>query len=171
MTRCLCLLAAFSIPFLVTGLRPAAAAQGVESIPGYVDFDSASFQQEATVDLSVDAAQLAVLREEASDHNPELAAMMSDLRAFRLRQYSEPEAQTEASALALIQRLEDTGWAQVAAGPATERQVRIYARPHGNSIAGLAVIAIEAGKEVSIANVVGRISPEALERLGLPIPR
>lgn len=171
MTRSPCLLNGLLILVLLTDFAPATAEMAIEALPGYVDLDSAGFQEAATVDLSVDAAQLALLGEEASGHNPDVAAMMSGLQAFRLRQYSEPEAQTEASAVALMQLLSDTGWEQVTAEALGNRQVYIYVKSQDSAIAGLTVIAIEAGREVSIANVVGSISPTHLERLGLPIPQ
>lgn len=171
MNRSLSLLNGLLILAPLTGSEPAMAEMEAKSLPGYVDLDSAGFQEAASVDLSVDAAQLALLGEEASGHSPEVAAIVSGLQAFRLRQYMGPDAQTEASAVALMQFLGEADWEQVSAEVLGDRQVCIYVKSHDSAIAGLTVIAIETGVEVSIANVVGSISPAHLGSLGLPIPQ
>jgi len=62
------------------------------------------------------------------------------------------------------------GWIPAQTELQGTRQVVVYVRPDGLTIAGITVVAVNAGAEVSIANVVGNILPEQLATLGLPVP-
>jgi hypothetical protein len=69
----------------------------------------------------------------------------------------------------LIEELEDDGWIKAREERQGGQQVCIYARMQDETIAGLAVVTIHPGHLVVVANVVGNIPPDQLERLGLPI--
>lgn len=140
--------------------------------PGQIDLAALGFAPaaEALVDLHIGAAQfdLAALATQSSD--PELAALLGAVKAFHLKQFSPPDDATLIAAGTLAPALIGSGWVPVKTEFQDTRQVVVYVRPKGQGIAGLVVVAVDAGHEVSIVNVVGNISPTQLATLGLPFP-
>ncbi|MFC1526477.1 DUF4252 domain-containing protein, partial [Candidatus Latescibacterota bacterium] len=133
-----------------------------------VDIDTGAFAAKPSVDLSLGVAELAPLALAAS-HDPDLVALISGVKAFRLRQYAATDDTTASSARKLMEDLEADGWTKAREEDRGDQQVCIYTRTQDETIAGLTVISIRPGHLVAIANVVGNIPPDQLERLGLPI--
>lgn len=140
--------------------------------PGEIDLPALGFAPVAAalVDLHIGAAEfdLAALATQPSD--PQLAALLGAVDAFHLKQYSPPDDATVMAASNLAPALIGSGWLPVKTEFQGTRQVVVYARPVDLVIAGLVIVAVDAGLEVSIANVVGNISPTQLATLGLPLP-
>lgn len=126
---------------------------------------------EPAVDLVIGTAEFALAALAAQTHDPDLAALLANVESFCLVQFVPPDQATVIAASALPDALTGAGWQLVQAESQDTRQVTVHLRMAGAVIAGLTVIAIDAGAEVSIANVVGNIQPPQLATLGLPIPQ
>ena len=140
--------------------------------PGHLDLVALGFAPiaEPAIDLQIGAAEfdLAALAAQATD--PDLAALLDNVDAFYLQQFVPPDAATVVAASNLATALIVAGWMPAQTELQGTRQVVVYVRPDGLTIAGITVVAVNAGTEVSIANVVGNILPEQLATLGLPVP-
>ncbi|MBT4099537.1 MAG: hypothetical protein HOM68_13525 [Gemmatimonadetes bacterium] len=167
--RCLDLLRLLLVFSLLAA--PAYAGDG-GSEPGRLDLVALGFEPvvEPTVDLTIDAAQFAIAALVAAETDADLAALLGNVEAFCLRQYSPPDAATFAAAQVLPAAIVADGWQLVQAETQGSRQVTVHLKLDGLVVGGLAVIAIDADREVSVANVVGNIQPAQLATLGLPLP-
>ena len=159
------------ITLLCLSLAPI-AADAVTS-PGQVDLTALGFAPgaEATTNLTIGSSDFAVAALIAQATDPDLSALLANVKAFSLRQYAPPDAATIAATQALTTGLLADGWQLVEAELQDTRQVSVYAMVDGAIVAGLVVIAVDAEHEVSVANVVGDIQPSQLATLGLPIPQ
>jgi hypothetical protein len=156
---------------LLSILLSSGAGRADDSL-GYLDLAALGFAPTAApaIDLQIGAAEfdLAALAAQATD--PDLAALLDNVDAFYLQQFVPPDAATVVAASNLATTLILSGWMPAQTELQGTRQVVVYVRPNGLTIAGITVVAVDAGAEVSIANVVGNILPEQLATLGLPVP-
>ena len=158
--------------FVLAGPTPS-CADGSSGQIGYVDLDSLGFAPtaEPAVELVIGSAEFSVAALAAQATEPDLASLLASVETFCLHQYAPPDAETVDAATALISALEDGGWQLSQFDLQGTREVSVYVMAQGEMIAGLAVIAIDPGLEVTIANIVGDIDPLKLTTLGLPIPQ
>ncbi|MDA0338159.1 MAG: hypothetical protein O2782_23560 [bacterium] len=159
------------IAVLLTILFTVAPGRASDSV-GHLDLAALGFAPtaEPAVDLQIGAAEfdLAALAAQATD--PNLAAVLANVDAFHLQQFVPPDAATVIAASNLATALITAGWLPAQSEFQGTRQIVVYVRLVGPIVAGLAVVAVDAGREVSIANVVGNILPQQLATLGLPLP-
>ena len=156
------------IPIL---LPEVCASQKLEDLPGYVDFGSIEGlnEEEASVEVFLRDSLLHLVAAAARKDEPELSAMLDELRLIQVRVF--PFEGEEADAFkgrmdATATELESMGWEKVVRVRDDHEEVYVHLRMEDDEIVGLLVMAVEPGDEVVFVNIVGRIDPEQLGRLG-----
>lgn len=160
--------------FVVLTCLVATLSAGADGGPtaGQLDLVSLGFEPVAvpSIDLDIGTAEFAAAALAVQPTDPDLAALLANVSAFSLLQFAPPDAATLGAAQVLPGAIVGAGWVPVQTDTQGTRTVTIHAKFNGLLVSGLTVIAIDPGREVSIANVVGDIQPTQLVSLGLPIP-
>lgn len=158
--------------FAACSVLPATAGEPDIGV-GMVDLDALGFEPgaEPAFGLVLGSAQFDVAALAAQATDPELAGQLAAVEAFCLHQYLAPDAMAIDAAGDLLLALVADGWQLARQELQDTRQVSVYLKSEAGEIAGLTVVAIDPGLEVTIANVVGNIEPARLTSLGLPIPQ
>ncbi len=157
-----------SFLLVASSARPGAGSD----TPGHLDLVALGFDpvEEPSTDLTIGSAEFAVASLAAQASDPDLAALLGNVEAFSLRQFTPPNDATLLAAQSLAASISTDGWLLVQAEAQGTRQVTVHIKLDGVMVGGLTIMALDPGREVSIANVVGNIPPQQLATLGLPIP-
>lgn len=156
---------------LVLGLNRAWAEDGLEKLPGYVDFNSLGLatKSESSVEVYLKGPLLSMVSEASRNEDPELGKVLAKLKLIRVEAFplrSEDREQAEVQIAQAAQLLEQQGWEKVVRVREADEQAYIYLRTEGKVIAGLLVMTIEAKEGLTFVNLVGDLDPLELGRLG-----
>jgi hypothetical protein len=163
----------FSVLFLLLLVAASAAlAQPVlERDPGYVDIAglTAGITDEPTVEVDVRGALLRLVVSSARHDDPELAGMLSRLRAVQVRVYK--LGTRERSAVAgrtaeFSRRLRSQGWEPFVRVRDNDTRVDMMVRTAGERITGLVAFVVGDDSEAVFLNIVGDVNPEQVGRIG-----
>lgn len=128
--------------------------------PGYAAFDSAgALAEHREVGLSLGPAPLALARLFLDDEEPDLGAILKELRAVRVYVYEGiPDEEGMARQLQGIQSdLIDDGWRTIATIREDASRVSVLLRPDGDGRThGMAVI-VQEPTEVVLVNLIGNV--------------
>jgi len=155
-------------------MAPAQQAQAQQaelaSLPGYVDFNEVGtwFDMPANVEVNLRGTLLDLIS--GSTDDPEFSRLMNGLQAIQARGYPMPNG-TQDDVMARFQelssRLESDGWERIVYIRDEEENLYIYAKPDGDSIAGLTVMMADPNeRETMFVNIVGSIRPEEIGKIG-----
>lgn len=153
-----------------TGAAAAAEEPPLEEHPGYFDLDGLGVVDPdgSSVDINLQGAMLrlvgaAVLREE-----PELAELVSQMRAMRVLVAPvddlEPEKTTAAIAHG-VSRLENLKWQRVVRVKEEGEQVHVYLKEVEGEIHGLTLFVFDPTDEMTLINIAGRVDVDLLGAL------
>ncbi len=149
-----------------------AQEQALDREPGYLDFGNieAWFGEEASVEVNVKGALLRLVAEASRGEDPDLATLLSRLKAVQVRVYNlTPEEAKSATLRArdLGKRLERTGWETVARVREEDEDVHMYVKSGARTIEGLMVMVLSPGEQETVfVNIVGDIDPAEIGRIG-----
>ena len=155
---------------LLSWLAPVQGDERLEDHPGYVDFEAIEGSGvEANVAIYLRHPLLRLAAEATRHDEPELAEMLADLKLIQLQAFENAN-----SGLSLLQeqvaliteRAERDGWEQTVRVREEGEQVYVYLRMAGENVVGLLVIAFESAGEIVFVNIVGKIDPARIGRLG-----
>ena len=182
----LCLLAATAATAQPTPRTPPTPpAQNLDRDPGYVDFGRLEswFGDEAKVEIDVRGALLRMVASSSRREDPELANMLSRLRAVQVRVYPLTPAVRNAlrgRTSEFARGLRSAGWESVVRVRDEGSHVDMMLRTLGDHVAGLMVMVTddEDDDEAVFINIVGDVDPDQVGRIGerfgvrnLPNPR
>jgi hypothetical protein len=149
----------------------AAQAQKRADPPGMLPLGELGIfpKDKLTVDIDLHGPLLRLIAGATAGDDPDFAAMISGLQAIRLQVF--PLAGADRAAVKgkverAVRWLEDQGWASTVRVRDGDSEVYIYLKESGGKIVGLTVLALEPGHEAALINIVGRIDPAQLGRLG-----
>ncbi|QXD15485.1 DUF4252 domain-containing protein [Rhodocaloribacter litoris] len=164
---------------LLTGLLllvlpgvPSFAQTPLEDDPGFLDLASmtAWFDREPTLEVDIQGSLLRLVAEASRYDDPELADLLTRLRAIQVRGFPLPRTRFNEIARRTAEvatRLEAAGWDTVLRVRDYDEQVHMYVRVHDNAIAGMVVFVVKPGYDETVfVNIVGEIDPEQVGRLG-----
>ncbi len=160
----LLLILLFSLGVSYTGDEP------IENLPGYVDFGSMKeFQDsESSVEVTLKDPLLSVITKATRKDNPELFKLLSGLKLIQVHTYSlkTPKSKLiKERADKLSLELQKKGWERIVKAKEPKEKDEIYIKTAGERIAGLVVLSIQYGDEVTFVNIVGDIDPDSLDKL------
>lgn len=148
-----------------------APAQKLADEPGYVPFAELGLfpRENLSVEVNLGGGLIKLVAAATKKEDPELSTLLSGLKNIQLQVL--PLAEKEPGALkAKVERavrwLEDRGWTAVVKVHEGNEETFIYLKQSGEQIVGLTVLSFTPGDEAALINIVGRIDPEQLSRLG-----
>ncbi len=159
---------------LLALLAPAAASAQtpLERDPGYIDVDAltAGITEEPTVEVDIRGALLRLVVSSARADDPELAGMLSRLRAIQVRVYKlDPRnrASVATRAADFARRLRADGWEPFVRVRDEGDRVDMLVRTSGDRITGLVALVTDGDDgDTVFMNLVGEVDPEQVGRIG-----
>lgn len=157
---------------LLAVAAPAALAQpDLERDPGYIDVDALTrgITEEPTVEVDVRGALLRLVVASARTDDPELASMLSRLRAIQVRVYklnSRDRSTVAGRTSEFSRRLRTQGWEPFVRVRDDDSRVDMLVRTAGERITGLVALVVGDDDEAVFLNIVGEVNPEQVGRIG-----
>ena len=153
-------------------------AQKLSDQPGYVSIEELGIfpREDLSVEINLDGAILRMVAEATRGDDPAFAQVMSSLKSIQVRVFPLAGAKEDVvrgKVDRAVRWLEDRGWSSMVRVRERGSESYIYLKKSGEQIVGLTILAIEAGDEAAMINIVGRIDPAEIGRLGqsLNIPQ
>lgn len=149
----------------------AASAQKLADEPGYVPLSELGLfpRQDLSVEVNLGGGLIKLVAAAAKKDDPELSSLLSGLKNIQLQVLplteKDPSA-VKAKVDRAVRWLEDKGWTAVVKVREGAEETFIYLKQTGDQIVGLTVLSFTPGDEAAFINIVGRIDPEQLSRLG-----
>lgn len=142
-------------------------------MPGYVDFGAMEIfgDVEATVEVYLKGSLLAMARAAVADEDPELEHMLANIhyihvQVFELDRGMDTE-QIKSKTRDVAKQLDKKGWEMVVKVREDDEYVYVYLLPgKDDTIDGLVVMAVEDDDEAAFVNIVGKINPENIGKIG-----
>jgi hypothetical protein len=163
------------VSLLLAGLclvRPTHAQDDFTNDPGYIDLNTVEtwFGAQPRVEVNIKGALLELVAEASRYEDPELADLLTKLRAIQVRGFDLAPADygvLETRISDLGQRLEADGWDTVVRVREDNEYVNMFVRVHEGAIAGMMVMTLAPGDDESyFINIVGQIDPSQIGRIG-----
>lgn len=142
------------------------AAQQIKFPPA---FDKLAAKASETVNVNLDVSMLGLAGKLMSGEKSEEAAakkLLSGLKGIYVRgfKFAKPGEYARTDLDAVREQLKDPNWNCIVSVRGKEEETEICLYRQGETVAGLIVLAAEP-KELTVVNIVGPISPEALATL------
>jgi len=166
-TLCLLLLT-----FAGMAAAPAAgAAPAPPPSPGALPFGELEIfaRKDLTTEINLSGALLKLIGNATREDDPEFAKLVSGLQAIRVQVAPVKDLDAEKVRARMdhtVGWLEAQGWTAVVRTKEKGEETYIYTREVQGQIVGLAVLSLEPGKEAAVINIVGRLDPDQIGRLG-----
>lgn len=153
------------------------AQQKLSDQPGYVSVEQLDLfpREDLTVEINLEGALLRMVAAATRGEDPGFAQVISNLKGIQVQVF--PLTGVEEGAVRTkigraVRLLEDRGWKATVRVREKDEESYIYLKESGDQILGLTVLAFTAGEEAALINIVGKLDPAQLERLGrnLDIP-
>jgi hypothetical protein len=149
----------------------AGRAQKVESLPGYVPIEELNLfpPDKLSVEVNLDGPLLRMVAAATKGDDPGFSAVMAALKSIKVQVY--PLKGVDAGGVKVkvgraARWLEDHGWQSSIRVREKGEETYIYLKQTGDRIEGLTLLSLNPGDEAVIINIVGRIDPDQIGRLG-----
>lgn len=156
---------------------PAAFAAPQPAPPGSVPFDELGLfpREKLSVEINLGGPLLRLVAAATRREDPQFSALITSLREIRVQVF--PLASADESAVRTrigraTRWLEDHGWAATVKVREKDEETFIYMKEADGKVEGLTLLSLQPGVEAVLINIVGRLDPDQLGRLGegLDIP-
>lgn len=146
---------------------------GAETLqPGQVDFGQ--FSPPASggdfVEVNVNSSLISMVSRLVPKDQPEVAQLISGLHLIRVNVIGlddQNRADLEKRVKKVRADLDSQGWERVVTALKDGKDASIFIKTQGtNSVAGLAIVVMEANKQAVFINIVGNIRPEQIAEVG-----
>ena len=152
-------------------LAAAGWAQKPESQPGYVPIDELGLfpRDKLEVEINIGPPLLRMIAAGTKQDDPGFSAVMDGLKSIQVQVFPVKGADTGA-VKARIERavhwLESHGWQPTVRVRDQGQETYVYLKMTGDRIEGLTLLSLDPKDEAVVINIVGRIDPAELGRLG-----
>jgi hypothetical protein len=154
------------------------AQQKITDLPGHVSVEQLDLfpREDLSVEINLEGALLRMVAEMTRGEDPDFAQVISNLRAIQVQVFPLTGVDEKAVRTKIgraVRLLEDRGWKATVRVREKDEESYIYLKESGDQILGLTVLAFTAGDEAALINIVGKIDPAQIGRLGrnLNIPQ
>jgi len=157
---------------LLLGAAAALRAEpGPDASPGAVPFDALEIfsRKDLSTEINLEGALLQLVASATAADDPEFSRLVSGLQAIRVQVApltAIDPAKVRAKLDQTVHWLESRGWTAVVRTREKGEETYIYTKQVKGEIVGLAVLSFEPGKEASVVNIVGRLDPAQIGRIG-----
>jgi Domain of unknown function (DUF4252) len=147
--------------------------------PGAIPLDDLNLfpREKLSVEINLEGPILRMVAAATSKDDPKFAQLMAGLKAIHVQVFPLKEGGGAALLRPKIDRmlgwLEDHGWHSIVRVRDKGDQSYIYLKEEDDQIVGLTVLALDSDDDAALINIVGRIDPAEIGRLGrdLDIPQ
>lgn len=149
------------------------------AVPGALSFRDLDLfpRDKLSVEIHLEGSLLHMIANATSKDDPEFASLMTNLKAIHVEVFPLKDHGAAEPLRAKIDRavrwLEDHGWHSTVRVRDKGEETYIYLKETDGQIVGLAILSVEPGEEAALINVVGKLDPAQIGRLGrnLNIPQ
>ncbi len=148
-----------------------ARAQKLESQPGYVPIEELGLfpSDKLSVEINLTGPLLRMVAAATKQEDPDFSAVMASLKSIQVQVF--PLKGVDAGAVkARIGRavhwLEDHGWESTLKVRDQGEETHIYLKEAGGKVEGLTLLSFDPKDEAVVINIVGRIDPAQIGRIG-----
>jgi len=141
-------------------------------LPGYFNLDVFSnmfSEEEPVLEVKLRGALLRMAAGLAANEDPEAADALMGIKLIRVEKYALKKGEFSAvkkKNRQIAKMLEKKGWEQVARVREKDEQVFIHVKTSKDKIVGLVVASVGEDNEAVFVNIVGKIDPDQMARLG-----
>ena len=160
---------------LLTALLFLAAAAGraqkLESLPGYVPIEELGLfpAEKLSVEINIDAPLLRMVAEATKREDPGFSAVLAGLKSIKVQVFPLKGVDADAVKTRIGRSahwLEDRGWVSMLKVRDQGEETYIYLKQAGDRIDGLTLLSFNPKEEAVVINIVGRIDPAQIGRIG-----
>jgi hypothetical protein len=158
---------------------PAAVRAGQVPDAGAVPFADLDLfpHDKLSVEINLEGPLLRMVSEFTKSDDPDFARLMSGLKAIRVQVFPLKEKAGPEPLRTKIDRalhwLEDRGWHSIVRVRDKGAETYIYLKEANGQVVGLTILSVEPGQEAALINIVGKLDPAQIGRIGrgLDIPQ
>jgi hypothetical protein len=165
-------------PLLALLLAVPALAAAPAPEPGAVPLQDLDLfpRDKLSVEINLEGPLLRMVSEATRGDDPEFAGLMAGLKAIRVQVFPLKDGGAETLRPKIdraVRWLEDRGWQSTVRVHGKDGDTYIYIKQDGGQIVGLTILALDPKAEAALINIVGRLDPAQIGRLGrdLDIPQ
>jgi len=146
-------------------------AQKLESQPGYVPIEELGLfpRDKLEVEINIGPPLLRMIAAGTKQDDPGFSAVMDGLKSIQVQVFPVKGADTAALKTRIdraVHWLEGHGWKSTVRVRDQVEETYIYLKQTGDRIEGLTLLSLDPKDEAVVINIVGRIDPAELGRLG-----
>ena len=152
------------------GTAAAAEDPPLEEHPGYFPLDELGIidPEGSSVDINLQGAMLRLVGAAVLQEEPELAQLVSQMKAMRVLVAPVGDLDPEKTTAAIaggVSRLENRNWLRVVRVKEDDEQVHVYLKEVEGDIQGLTLFVFDPADEMTLINIAGRIDVDLLGAL------
>ncbi|MFL6232981.1 MAG: DUF4252 domain-containing protein [Thermoanaerobaculia bacterium] len=159
------------LTLLLFCLAAAGWAQAPESQPGYVPIDELGLfpRDKLEVEINIEGPALHMVAAMTKQDDPGFSAVMAGLKSIQVQVFPMKGVDTGAVKTRIdraVHWLEGHGWKSSVRVRDQGQETYIYLKQAGDRIDGLTLLSLDPKDEAVVINIVGRIDPAELGRIG-----
>jgi uncharacterized protein DUF4252 len=160
----------FTISLLFLAVSPG-FAQKLADQPGYLPVEELDLfpRDKLSVEVNLEGVLLRMIAEATKLEDPAFSAVIAGLRSISVQVFplaGVDEGSVKTRIGRAVRWLEDRGWRSTVRVREAGEETYIYLKESDGAIAGLTLLSLQPGDEAVVINIVGRIDPAQIGRLG-----
>lgn len=149
----------------------AGRAQNLEGLPGYVPIEELGLfpADKLSVEINLTGPLLHMVAAATKQEDPNFSAVMAGLKSIQVQVFPLKGADKDAIRSRIgrsVQWLEGRGWVSMLKVRDQGEETYVYLKQAGDRIDGLTLLSFNPQEEAVVINIVGRIDPAQIGRIG-----